>query len=135
MRADASGVRISFADAGIDPNRYMQMTNMTPPALMNQMRPEAEKRLKTRFVLEAVVNAEGIEADEEKINEEIERYAQMTGQSVEDYKKDMSEKDMKNLRMDIAVKDAAAFISEHADVYWKADEDVEKEDSENKEEN
>ena len=120
---------------GLSPQQYMQMTGMTPQSLIAQMQPEAEKRLQARFVLEAVVKAEGMEPDEEKVEEEIKRYADMMGKSVEDYKKEMSDRDMKNLRMDVAVKDAAAFIAEKADVYWKADEDVENsDDTEDKEE-
>ena len=40
---------------GLNINDYMKYTGMTPEKLMEQMRPEAEKRIKTRLVLEKVV--------------------------------------------------------------------------------
>ena len=54
---------------GLSFEQYMQMTGMTPDALMGQMRPEAEKRIKTRLTLEAVVKAENIKASEEDIEQ------------------------------------------------------------------
>ena len=43
-----------LSQQGLSFEQYMQMTGLTPPALMEQMRPEAEKRIKTRLTLEAV---------------------------------------------------------------------------------
>ena len=99
---------------GMDPQQYMQMTGMTPQNLMAQMRPEAERRMRTRFTLEAVVEAENITASDEKIDDNIEEMAKMVGQKTEDYKKNLSEKQLKELRMDACVREAAAFISEKA---------------------
>ena len=42
---------------------------------MEQMRPEAMKRIKTRLVLEAVVEAENVEVSDEKLDEQIDEMA------------------------------------------------------------
>ena len=99
---------------GMDPSQYMQMTGMTPQGMMVQMRPEAERRMRTRFTLEAVVEAEGIKADEAKIDEDIEEMAKMVGQKPEDYKKNLTEKDLEEIRMDVCVRDAAELIASRA---------------------
>ncbi|MBO4396161.1 MAG: trigger factor [Eubacterium sp.] len=99
---------------GMDPKQYMQMTGMTPQNLMAQMRPEAERRMRTRFTLQAVVEAENITAPDSKIDEDIEEMAKMVGKSADDYKKDLSEKEMNDIRMDVCVREAAAFITEKA---------------------
>ncbi|MCR4604780.1 MAG: trigger factor [Eubacterium sp.] len=116
---------------GMRIDQYMQMTGLTTEKLLADMRPEAENRLKTRFVLEAIVEAENIEVTDEEVDKEIENVATMYGQKPEDYKKDLTETDLKNMRLDLGVKKAAEFICDHADNYWKADDDVEKEDAEN----
>lgn len=99
---------------GMDPRTYMEMTGMTPDRLKDQMRPEAERRLRTRFALEAVVEAENIVPDDSEIEEEIKETAGMYGQSVEDYKKNLTDKDKEDIKKDLAVKKAAKFVADSA---------------------
>ena len=49
----------------------MQFTGMTADKMMDELRPQAEKRIKTRLVLEAIAKAENIEITDEKLDEEI----------------------------------------------------------------
>ena len=112
---------------GMDPQTYMQMTGMTPQVLMGQMRPEAERRLKTRFALEAVVDAEKITPDEADIDKEIEDIAKMYGRKPEEYKKDLTERELTSIKKELAVKKAAEFVASKA-------KEVEKEKEEKKEE-
>lgn len=60
---------------GLNINDYMKYTGMTPEKLMEQMRPEAEKRIKTRLVLEKVVEVENVEVSDEKLDEQINEIA------------------------------------------------------------
>ena len=113
---------------GMDPNTYMQMTGMTPAAMMEQMKPEAERRLKTRFALEAVVEAENITPDDAEIEEEIKETAGMYGQSVEDYKKKLSDKDLVAIKNDLAVKKAAKFVADAAKEVAPAKKEEKKEE-------
>ena len=108
---------------GMDPKTYMQMTGMTPQVLTAQMRPEAERRLKTRFALEAVAEAENLTATDADIDEEIEEAAKMRGQKPEEYKESLTERDMKQMKRDISVEKAAKFIAEQAKEVEKAADD------------
>ena len=112
---------------GMDPSQYLQMTGMTPQMMMSQMRPEAERRINTRLALEAVVKAENIEADEDAINEEIKEMATAYGQTEEEYRENITDKDMETRRMDAAVKKAAEFVRDQA-------KEVEKKETKDKEE-
>lgn len=99
---------------GMDPKTYMKMTGMTPEVLMGQMRPEAERRLKTRFILEAIVDAEKIVADEAEVDKEIEDIAKMYRQKTEDYKKSLSDRELDSIKKEIAVKAAAKLVADKA---------------------
>ncbi len=108
---------------GMDPQTYMKMTGMTPEVLMGQMRPEAERRLKTRFILEAIVDAEKIVADEAEVDKEIEDIAKMYRQKTEDYKKSLSDRELDSIKKEIAVKAAAKLVADKAKEVEKKDED------------
>ncbi|MBQ7200700.1 MAG: trigger factor [Eubacterium sp.] len=114
---------------GMDPNRYMEMTGMTPQGLKAQMQPEAERRLKTRFALEAVAEAENITAEQSDIDEEIAEMAKMYNADVEKYKEDMKDSEMETIKKDIVVKKAAKFVVDQAKEVEKKKEDK-KEDKE-----
>ena len=114
---------------GMDPNRYMEMTGMTPQGLKAQMQPEAERRLKTRFALEAVAEAENITAEQSDIDEEISEMAKMYNADVEKYKEDMKDSEMETIKKDIVVKKAAKFVADQAKEVEKKKEDK-KEDKE-----
>ena len=49
---------------GLTLDQYMQFTGMTADKMMDELRPQAEKRIKTRLVLEAIAKAENIEITE-----------------------------------------------------------------------
>lgn len=115
---------------GVKMEQYMQMTGMTPDILMGQMRPEAERRLKTRLALEAVVKAENLEADDEAYEEEVKRMASMYGEDPEEYKKNLTEKEDKIIRMDVTVEKAAKLVAELAKEVEKPAEEETKEDNE-----
>ena len=75
-----------LAQSGLTMEQYMQFSGQTVDKLMEQVRPEAETRIRTSLVLEAIVKAEGIEATEEDVNAEIEKMAAMYGMPVEQVK-------------------------------------------------
>ena len=108
---------------GMDPNRYMEMTGMTPQGLKAQMQPEAERRLKTRFALEAVAEAENITAEQSDIDEEIAEMAKMYNADVEKYKEDIKDSEMETIKKDIVVKKAAKFVADQAKEVEKKKED------------
>lgn len=108
---------------GIAFEQYMQMTGMTPEALMGQMRPEAEKRIKTRLTLEAVVKAENIKATEKDIEAEVEKMAEMYQMEVEKVKEIIGEEQKEQISMDVAVQKAVDFIVKNAVEVEKSEEE------------
>ena len=51
---------------GIELSQYLQICNVTEDALMERIKPDAERRIKSRLVLEAVAAAEDIQVSEEE---------------------------------------------------------------------
>ena len=56
---------------GLSMEQYMQFTGLTAATMMEQVKPQALKRIQSRLVLEAVVAAEKMEASEEDFEEEV----------------------------------------------------------------
>ena len=94
--------------------QYMQITGMDVQTLMAQTKPQAEKNIKSRLVLEAVVKAEGIEASEEDVNEEIKRMAEAYKLEVEKVLEILGDAGKKQIADDLAVTKAAQFLVENA---------------------
>ncbi|MDO4267391.1 MAG: trigger factor [Eubacteriales bacterium] len=95
---------------GITMEQYMQFTGMTMDALKDQMRPQAEKRIRTRLVLEAVVAAENIQADDEAVEAEIKKMAETYKMDVDKVKSIMGENGLKQMKEDMAVQEAVDFL-------------------------
>lgn len=114
---------------GIPLEQYMQMTGMTPDTLMAQMRPEAEKRIRTRLTLEAVVKAEKIKATAKDVEKEIENMASMYQMEVDKVKEMIGEAEKEQISMDMAVQKAVEFLVKQAvEVEPKKEEKEKKED-------
>lgn len=113
---------------GISMEQYFSMTGMNINMLMEQMRPDAEKQIRTSLVLEEIVKKEGITASDEDVDKRIEEMGAMYGISLEDLKKSMTENDTKNLKKEIEVQKAAELVGEKAKE--KAKSSKKKEDKE-----
>ncbi len=114
-----------ISSQGISFEQYMQMTGMTPDALMGQMKPEAEKRIKTRLTLEAVVKAEGIKASDKEIEAEMEKMAAMYQMEADKVKEMMGETEREQIAMDVAVQKAVDLIVKNAVEVEKSEEEKE----------
>lgn len=64
---------------GMDINEYFKMTGMSEETLHTQMQPEAEKRVKYRYLLEAVAEKENIKFTEKEIEKGAEDLANKYG--------------------------------------------------------
>ena len=78
--------------------------------MMEQMKPQAESRIKSRLVLEAVAAAENIVASEEEYDAEIERMAKMYQLEADKVKEMMGEQGKKQIMEDLAVRKAVEFV-------------------------
>ena len=81
---------------------------------MDQVEPQAETRIRTRLVLEAIAEAEKIEASEEEYDEELKTMAEAYGRDVEEIRKDMTEDVEKMIKDDLKVRAAARFLADNA---------------------
>lgn len=95
---------------GLSINQYFQYTGMTPDKIVEEMKPEALKRIQTRLVLEAVVKAENIEVSDAEFDEELEKMAKMYQMEIAQIKEFMGEFEAKQIRSDIAVQKAVELI-------------------------
>ena len=99
---------------GLNINDYMKYTGMTPEKLMEQMRPEAEKRIKTRLVLEKVVEVENVEVSDEKLDEQINEIAASYKLEGAMLKEMMGEREKEQIREDLKVQAAIDLLVEQA---------------------
>lgn len=113
---------------GLSIEQYMQMTGMQPQALMDQMRPEAEMRIKTRLVLEAVAEAEKIKATDKDIDKELEKMAEMYRMEADKLKEMVGDAEKEQISKDVAVQKAVDLLVKEAvetEASDKAEEDAE----------
>lgn len=99
---------------GLSLQQYFQFTGMDANKFMEQMRPQALKRIQSRLVLEAIAKAENIQATEEDIEKEIENMASMYQMEVEKVKEIIGESEREQIALDMAVQKAVELIVEAA---------------------
>ena len=99
---------------GLSMQQYFQFTGTNYQQMVEQVKPQAEERIKSRLVLEAVVAAEKIEATEEDYEKEMETMAEAYQMEVAKVKELLGEKEKKNIMQDIAVRKAVEFVVEKA---------------------
>ncbi|HEQ9025310.1 TPA: trigger factor [Streptococcus pyogenes] len=98
---------------GISPEMYFQLTGTTQEDLHNQYSGEADKRVKTNLVIEAIAKAEGFEATDSEIEQEINDLATEYNMPADQVRSLLSA-DM--LKHDIAMKKAVEVITSTASV-------------------
>lgn len=99
---------------GLSIEQYMQFTGLTPAALLEQVKPQALKRIQSRLVLEAVVAAEKMEASEEEFEEEAKTMAEAYQMEADKVKELLGENGKKQVMQDICIKKAVAFVVDNA---------------------
>ncbi len=99
---------------GLSMEQYMQFTGMTPAGLIEQVKPQALKRIQSRLVLEAVVAAEKMEASEEEFEEEVKTMAEAYQMEADKVKELLGENGAKQVKEDICIRKAVEFVVENA---------------------
>ena len=95
---------------GISFKQYVEITGMTAEKLGEQMKPQAIKRIQTRLVLEAVVKAENIQADDAAVEEQFDKMAEDFKMDKEQIKGMFGEEQIAQLKEDLAVQKAIDFL-------------------------
>lgn len=91
---------------GLNINDYMKYTGMTPEKMMEQMRPEAEKRIKTRLVLEKIAETENVTVSEELLNENIAKMAEAYQMEADKLKELLGDAEKEQMKEDLKVQAA-----------------------------
>lgn len=99
---------------GISIEQYMQFTGYTAESMMEQMRPQALKRIQSRLVLEAVAKEENIEASDEDLDAKLESMAKAYGMEAAKLKETVGEKELEQIKEDIKVEKAVEFVTASA---------------------
>ena len=108
---------------GLTLEQYFQFTGMDASRFLEQMKPQALKRIQSRLVLEAVVKAENIEASEEDMDKAIEEMATAYGMKAEDVKERIVNEQLDLFKLDLAVQKAVDFVVDASVEVEKAVED------------
>ncbi len=99
---------------GLSFDQYAKFTGATKEKMMEQVEPQAETRIRTRLVLEAVAEAEKLEASDADYEEELKTMADAYGKDVDEIKKDITEDVEKMIKDDLKVRAAAKFLADNA---------------------
>ena len=99
---------------GLQMEQYLKIMNTTKEAMMEQVKPQAEKRIKSRLVLEAVVAAENIEVSDAEYEEELAKMAEMYKMEVEQIKEIMDDERAVEMKKDMAIQKAVEFVVANA---------------------
>ena len=109
--------------SGLDLNMYLQYTGMDLDGLRKQMRPQAERQVKTRLALEKVAELENVEITEDALNAELERIAEGNKITVDQVKEYVG---VEAVRDDLKVQKALDIVISKAVITDKATEAEEK---------
>lgn len=81
---------------GLSIEQYAQYTGQTLDAMKEQLRPGAEKQVKTSLILEKIAKVENIEVTDKEVDAELEKMAEQSKMKVEDVKKYVSVENIKD---------------------------------------
>ena len=107
---------------GLTMDQYMQFTGTTLASLQEQMKPQALKRIQTRLVLEKIAEAEAIEIADEKIDEEINKMAEMYKMEADKLKEMLGDAEKEQMKKDMAVQEAVTILADAAKEVEKTEE-------------
>ncbi len=99
---------------GIPVETFLSFQNMTQESMLEEMRPQAETQIKTRLVLEAVVENEKMEIPDERVEEEVKKMAEAYNMEYDKLAGMMSDEEKEQMKKDIAVQDAITLIADQA---------------------
>ena len=116
-----------IAQSGLSMEQYMQFSGLTIDKLKEQVRPEAETRIKSSLVLEQIAKEENIEVTDEEINAEVEKMAAAYGMEADKLKEYMGDAEKESMARDLKVTKAVDLIMENVKERAKAKTKKEKE--------
>ena len=99
---------------GLSMEQYFQFTGMTADKMMEDMKPQALKRIQTRLVLEKIAETENTQPSEEEITEEIQKMADAYKMEADKIREAIGEDGIEQLKKDLSVQKAVTLIADAA---------------------
>ena len=99
---------------GLSMEQYFQFTGQSMDKMMEDMKPQALKRIQTRLVLEKIAEVENIQPTEDEVNEEISKMAEMYKMEADKLKDLIGENEMEQMKKDMAVQKAVTLVADAA---------------------
>ncbi|WP_353418662.1 trigger factor [Staphylococcus delphini] len=106
---------------GLDLNTYFQISGQSEDDLREQMKEDAELRVKTNLTLAAIADAENIEVTDEDVDKELETMSEQFNISVKDIKKTLGNTDL--VKNDVRVKKVIDLLVDEAKLVESTSED------------
>ncbi|WP_075982484.1 trigger factor [Bacillus massilinigeriensis] len=97
---------------GLNKELYFQFSGQDENALREQMKEEAEQRVRVTLTLEAIAKAEGIEPTEDEINEELQKMAEMYNMTIDNIKNALGNLD--GLKGDLRIRKSIELLVENS---------------------
>lgn len=110
----------NMARQGLSMDQYFQFTGTTLEQLREQVRPDAENRIKNSLVLEAIAKEQNFEITDADIDEEIKKMAEQYKMKFEDLNKNIRDSDRESIREDLKIQKAVDFVMDNAKERAKA---------------
>jgi len=109
--------KANLRSQGLSLELYTQFTNQSESALRDQMKGDAEKRVRNNLVLEAIAKAEGLQATDEELDKELETMAEQYQRSVEEIRSILEANGrIDDVREGLTVKKAVDFLVDNSKI-------------------
>ena len=99
---------------GLSMEQYFQFTGQSMDKMMEDMKPQALKRIQTRLVLEKIAETENTQPSEEEITEEIQKMADAYKMEADKIREAIGESGLEQMKKDMAVQKAVTVIADAA---------------------
>lgn len=99
---------------GLSMEQYFQFTGQSADKMLEEMKPQALKRIQTRLVLEKIAEAEDIQISDDDLNEELSKMAETYKMEADKLKELMGEQELAQMKKDLAVQKAVTLVAQEA---------------------
>ena len=99
---------------GLNIDQYFSYIGGSREKMMEEVKDQADKRIRTRLVLEEIVKAENIVATDEDFEVELGKLAEAYGTDLDTIKKIFEGREKDRMMEDIAVQKAVSFVADNA---------------------
>ncbi len=126
--------RLGMQYGGLKLQDYLKYMGSSMEDFRNGYRAQAADNVKAQLVIDAIVRAENIKAEDAEVEAKLEELAKAAGKSLEEYKKDVTDSQREYLANDIVVNKLFDFLKENNDLAVAEDAAAQEEKKEEKEE-